>query len=468
MTIKHDFTNPIVSCAIVSKDGSERVPLWTNTQINLSGEATLLRDNTLSLAVVQELIVELDLGYIPVLTATLVLPQAEAIAFLNSNVIVWGRSRLVCQIGYAMGDEVFLSDPYEGILMEPDIQTGVQTTINLVGQGTKGFDATRRGKGTQLQGTREAVIRTILLGPDQDNPRGVPVDFSEVEAVPDSLAFKLMFEEKITLAAGWVTDWHIVMRLVKEARCYMFYEGVELRIFPIDTRFTAKPKFKFSLFPPPSLVTNADGESFAGIGPASKVYPILNFSSPSKGVYFPNIVRGMVIKGVKDDTGEPYTEVVNSDSDNEGGEAEARVGNEDAGVPEGDDDHPKGDDKTGDGLDPHHADQPTDTEKDRARAEVKAGNTLIGVQVEIESLGVPEILPGDVFRLEGLGIRWDQNYAVQQVTHRLGTGGYSTHVVGVNDTGIITDAVQAIEGNVGNEEPETESDDSTTAQPSAG
>jgi hypothetical protein len=275
-----------------------------------------------------------------------------------------------------------------------------------------------------------------------------------------------MFEEEITVSPGWIFDWHIVMRLVKEARCYMIYTGELLSIFPADTRFTGRPRYKFVLMSGPPGFSQSDGEEAGKIGPASGVFPVLNFSSPTNDVYLPNNIRGMVLKGVNDASGDAFNVFVSADGDDEGGQPEARTGGG-GGPPEEDGDNPGGNRDTADGEDPYPADQATDVEKDRARAEAKISADGLGIPIEIESFGVPEILPGEVIRFQGLGPVWDYNYGVHKIVHRLGTGGFSTTIEARSNSAANTAKAIELAGQVGNEEHE-EQGDATERQPEAG
>jgi hypothetical protein len=56
--------------------------------------------------------------------------------------------------------------------------------------------------------------------------------------------------------------------------------------------------------------------------------------------------------------------------------------------------------------------------------------------LEIESVGIPSVLPGQVCAVRGLGLRLDNsNYAVQKVVHTLNSAGFSTKLSLINNAG---------------------------------
>jgi phage protein D len=75
-------------------------------------------------------------------------------------------------------------------------------------------------------------------------------------------------------------------------------------------------------------------------------------------------------------------------------------------------------------------------EKAKAQAQFKDDQSNMGVRVEVDSLGIPDLLPGQLVEVAGVAAkRIDGNYAVFEVTHSLGDGGFSTKFTGISNVG---------------------------------
>jgi hypothetical protein len=67
-----------------------------------------------------------------------------------------------------------------------------------------------------------------------------------------------------------------------------------------------------------------------------------------------------------------------------------------------------------------------DLAKEQMQAEFRRAKDSSGIVLEVETLGMPEILPSNVVDVTGMGKRFDSKYTVFSVTHSLGSAGSST------------------------------------------
>lgn len=123
-----------------------------------------------------------------------------------------------------------------------------------------------------------------------------------------------------------------------------------------------------------------------------------------------------------------------------------------------DEDTPEGDPKTGTGFQPKFSDgKPTPEEIQRAAADKQVGQSDMGILVEIETLGMPNLVPGrDSIKIEGFGELYDKNYPVEKVTHIISEGGFISQIVARSNTSAVHKAVAApVRGTLADKEPDT-------------
>lgn len=68
-----------------------------------------------------------------------------------------------------------------------------------------------------------------------------------------------------------------------------------------------------------------------------------------------------------------------------------------------------------------------------ARAEWEVNQSSVGIKLELETLGVPDLIPGNVIVVEGLGVRIRGNYVLLEVTHTMGTSGFTTSMTAIKN-----------------------------------
>jgi hypothetical protein len=426
----YDFSGPFVAARIVLPNG-DAYPLWTNvggaetTTPTLPGAPDLQ-----ALCFVQEIQVQLNLSGLPQLSVQLSPPFEDGMKFLDSP-LADGRmqNKLEVQLGYASGTGgagPILSAPFVAALTAPEVQIDTEIQITLKGQGLGGSAALQGGRVTGQEGDkREDIIRRLAAGYGGGR-RTLEVDFSE--AYDDSTVYGLLTASASGYAQGNRTDWLALWWLAQETRCIMNIVGTSddgnaavLRWRPRQAMFSGPPTRRFRLYHYP-------GGQFRGEIATAELQedtiaelPILSFSCNTEAVWnaltYQDIANsGLELNEVDEDDVEPASTTVTAET-----EAPPVDSGEGAMTTPGNDELPdQAMHVPGDPGNPSAVRQ--------ASADVEAGAGM-ATQIEIETVGDPALLPGDVVALAGLGLRFDPGvYHVFQLTHSIGVGGFSTNV----------------------------------------
>lgn len=206
----YDFSSPFASGHIVNKDGT-RIPLWTNSTgptstVVSGGMGTTTSPVDISLGIVTEISVELQLAHLPKISVTLSPPIQNVLALLDSDLITWGQSILEVMFGYVGGTAqgpVF-SQPFTGLMMKPDVNIGADTTITLTGYGSLYSAVSSAGALTPKRGRVRDLIQMCAVGWDPVNPRKINVDFSH--ASQEFTSRDALLREMTIVPAGQ-SDW---------------------------------------------------------------------------------------------------------------------------------------------------------------------------------------------------------------------------------------------------------------------
>jgi hypothetical protein len=439
--ITHDFYNPFVAAAIITENG-DRVPLWTNaldpeadfTLHNLAMKAQEIE----SMPWLAEVSVELQLAYLPIMRAVLTPPYREAIKLIDSDIIAWTKSILEVQFGYVTGDSrpAQLSKIHKGVIFKPDIRMGRTYSITLPAQGVGGITVSRvEDNFTTTQRMKRIDILYKLLeadpGPDLGKDTKVIWDEESVcAALKDPVSGPLL-EQKIPYTQAYKKTWKAIWEQVSMARCWMSLVGNKLELIPLRSAFNRAPVAVFSLF-------DFEGGLMGPGLPDGPVFPILDVDSPSAWVFMPDSVVGMKVEGRDPATGELKKQEVEDDTTSvSGSRSNAKAPSPDTINPKKKP-HSEGDNKP---EDPGGGLQRAKAERTAAMQQLSAG-----VQLNLTSLGVPDILPGMVVNVRGIGKRYSGaetgNYLVMRVVHTFSRGRYTTwmHLIANTSPLGITDA----------------------------
>lgn len=436
-----DFYNPFVSAAIFDPRTGDTLPLWTEVSREALDRAKVPQELQ-SLCFLTGVTIEMSLGPVPNLSATLSPPRDMAKYFLDSALVEYGVAHLQVQFGYASGavGGALLSPLYEGILMEPEVSFGTDVSITLNAQGVGGMSAVRQKSNRVWDNlTRLELIREIAQGSNPAQRRPLTVDDSLIlqrrdraqgttalsvgdalraaqsfgqtaaalQAISDReilLAEYKLLNERRPYAQGYKTDWWAINQLVREARCMCYLKGNTIVLVPINQTMSAPPSRKMVWFDHPN------GE----IDPAQGVWPIMSFTTPTKAIFLPGALRGLALADVDSETA---TEVRAFVTDQQ---AKTSRTNEGAAGPAESEEYPAADAATGNGGD-REPGSPSDPLAVQQAIAAYDGFTLnMGIQLTVETLVDPLLSPGDVVEVVGVGKRLEGNYGVMSITYNLG------------------------------------------------
>ena len=398
--------------------GDEKVRFPFAAEIDPEGSDNIHRVTGLrSIPYLSEISVRLQLDSIPQITAVLTPPYHEAIALLDSPILDWGGlSELECQFGYLgpQGLQVANSPTYKGIILKPEYELGVETVLTVKAQGVGGYHAVRdkRAK-TYTKMTRRAVLQAVIqeinevAGSRQDQ---LTLDTSAVFKGDTASALLMTAEEDYVRPAGQ-NNWTFFQRVVEDCRCWISLVGNKFRILPLEFANSSQPVATFALY---DL-----GEGI--IGPEQNIFPIFSFYSPTMGVYLSQEVSGLLAKGF-----DPSTRQAKS---LKATDAEVPVASTGAGSASSER-HP-------DPVHGYFGDIDDLRKRDLMNARFERQRTGIGVRVELDTIGIPHILPGDSISVRGLGERISgsnvHRYTVFEITNTLNASGYVSSIVAVSN-----------------------------------
>lgn len=455
--------------------------LWTGNTITDSRVPQALVD----LAYVQDISIQVGLSLNSKVTLTLTPPLDIGLELIHSPLLSWGSSRLEVQIGYSTGGPLGLSQTgndltlqaFGGIVTRPDVKIGQDTTITINALGVAYPLNVSHMTTTQTYpaGTSpwEAVSQTFsALGYDVSNEDAVFPDFRPDErdksnpttnaffrAVSigpkisiDSSGFGISVDDEYaTINKGHKNDWWFVRQTIKDY-------GLDLLI--IDRQIQIRDPQKWKATPPSYRFVLQGNLNTSNDTTEDRIYPILDFITPSAFVWLANGTGGLLQSDVSIDKKTELTKVIsdiqpstrpnltpsqaaNAVSPSQfitNGIASAKNWLNDATVKA--DAVPVTRTGTGSlnsnttGMDA--ADifpgSPEDQAADQAIGEYRNFQHSKGIQAEILSLGIPDLLPGIVIWVDGMAppntppdnAWFDGNYGVWLVEHNIGTSGMTT------------------------------------------
>jgi len=419
----YDFYSPFMSAAIVMKDGT-RVPLFTNVEhgnANEYGARARSKDiaNLASLPFVESLTVKNNLGFVPTITAVLSPPINDALAFMMSPLMEFGQSILEVQLGYSAGSSTgeVKTQPFSGILWQPEVQIGRDFSITLHAIGTPGWSMTsQEGARVFKARSRASIIEACARGEGLANGRDIEVDF---DSVRDESPSANALDAIVNVNQSGLTDWMMIWRMVNECGCWMILNGNTLVIMERDLMLSKAPKYNLRFFgyPGGKLGPVIDPT----VGDERGCFPILSASSPTKAVFLPGSTVALVTGGVDSKTGEFNGVTLNKD---DGIQRLGGGASDIASSPT----HPGINETTGDGAHRKISDINDPKLQAAVKSELAAEQFHLGVRLDVETLGMPDILPGDVVSIKGLTRRYDANYGVFEVVHHVGSHGFTTRL----------------------------------------
>jgi hypothetical protein len=414
----YDFYSPYVAVSMTLASG-EQIPLWSNAA---DAQPAIMRDVGMSsLSYVTEVTVKTNLGALPEIVVILQPPFREGIKFLDSDLIEWGRTKIGVEFGYSGGTSggKSTSNLVTGLMMQPSVSVGADINITLRAFGSLGL---AMGERNFVEGktTRKKLMQRIIQGPDPDHARTLELNTEEAESEPE--VKDLLTSPVDSFHPSHRNDLDLLATLAAECKCWIYLSDSQVVLIPRNKRLQMKPKMFFSLMDFPQ----------GKIGPEVKRYPILGFQTPNTAIYLPGALRSMVARGIKSSDRQIAEITVNDDS-----AQPVRVGpHTGAAAPADSPETPgisgeksSGTSIAGDGGTYICTNVSDPDATKRITAEFEKMQAQFGIEAHVDSLGIPDLFPGDVVTLNGLGKRINGTYGVFEVTHSIGASGFSTRFV---------------------------------------
>lgn len=416
--ILYDFSAPMCSAAIITPDGV-RWPLWMNIKERQDVLAAYSKANLgglAALAFLSSIEVSLDLAGIPKITLELSPPLEEGQKLLDSSLLEYPYSILEVELGW----RGVTPSVYSGRLQAPSFRIVNDISITLTAVGEGGFDTATSPRGDILPPmTRREAIEYLLKGSRQN--RNLTLDVSEIQ--PNTKAAKAL-DEQVVISMGGYTEWFTIQSLARQARCWTLFLGSSLLLRPHQEKLTGDP------------VRNFITKNFPGgiLGPKSKNFPILELDAPeSDALYFTGVTKGLYQGDIQSATGEVLERFINDDTE--------QLSRNGPGTPVKD---PYA--TPGVGTPPYaSAIAPGSPDEPQQYADATAlyediSTKGIGFPLNITSMGCPDLFPGDIIGVFGVGRRFDTGlggrrgttYGVYEMTHRYAVGEMFTTAMKVN------------------------------------
>lgn len=348
--------------------------------------------------VMTSLEVEVNLGMSHKISANLELPYQEGLSIIESTLFDISNVLMV-RFGYSQTG--FMSPWIAGVMLDPSVSIGDTWSVTLQAQGA-GAIALARSATKGWSGTRLSIIQEI------SGRFNWMIDI-------DSTTSRLT--EPVNVTQAGETYFLLLSSLIHDAG-YNFWIGSNA--YGVATLFLRSREN-------PSQPTRAFVK-FGQIDRSKNQYPILEFSSESSAF---QVTGDAGLKAVwMDDDGNvvTYTGTESGSALPHSGEGSAVGGKEDAVHAE-----------TGLQLDqlvlsyeqgdcmflPALWAGPSQMEK-ATQARHDEIMTLSGRQASVSTIGIPNMLPGELVTIYGCSKRYDGNYGVMSVKHTVGDDGFMT------------------------------------------
>jgi hypothetical protein len=419
--------------------GQREFDLWTDSA---NGSALPSQLKALAnLAYVSEVQIEVGMARNSRVSVTMTPPFEDALEIINSPLVQWGIGQLEVVIGYTTplnGNNAALRTlTYGGLLQKPDVRIGsdITITLNALGVGYA-LDTANSVNGRQFPaGTSPAeAVETVLkdytefvlddlwkdfgLSKSQSaRNSGVKHPFFQA---PQSVKVKDSngndVQTPVTIEVGPRNDWWFIQEECKNYGLDLYVVGKNVQIKDRNNWYVNQPNKGVKRF----VVRG-------GMDPQSLLFPILDLSSPTTAVWLSAGIGEVLQQDVPADRKGPDSSGVNKVTIDDQSNPINQTGQGTV------DKTQKAFGRTQNfGL--HFPGNPETAAIEYARGEFKNQNYKKGINIEVETVGIPDLVPGEVITVlgtesassNGRGV-FNGDYGVVNVIHTIGIGGYSCH-----------------------------------------
>jgi len=388
-----------------------------------------------NLAIVSELSIDISLGSYFVMKVTMRPSYEDGLALMNSDILQIGYSKIQARFGY-VGTGQVLSPWYTGMVTNPDFTIGVDFTLSFQGHAQCGSTLQNQQATRQwVKTTRRVIIEDLAKGSGKE---AVPLTV-EWPALLGPAESKLLDEDVISFEQGQRSDLLAIGDLLSQSLCtYLLVDSPDLpkdgaqrlRVLDQKTRMTGDTTRIFRLFGPPSPTATSKPLAagvYGGVVGEGGVFPILSVSSSSKQIFLKGVTKGY-IQPKFDEAKKEETPPVVEDVDEKSQEPTTgpAKNKKSARGPAPSPVHPAPDPTKGGGGGQKYGDPNSPTQQAKNVRDLVQEGISAGITLNIESVGMPDMLPGEIVEVQGLGIKLDGTYSVQKITHSLRPSGFST------------------------------------------
>lgn len=399
---------------------------WTPTGAAESAESGATVDAALGadgdqllsgLPCIESVNIEIALGMNSKLTVSIGTGFDIGLAVLRSALLRIGNV-VECQVGYPRISRFM---PWiSAMAARPEVQInpdeGLTATINGEGGAFIALRGSRSAEYTNL--SYVDIIRQILTN---DGYRNVQLEVPDTNGADDPL-----YVTRERMSQSNQSDWFFIQYITRSANCDAWMEPSRdregqqvLKVVRRTEVLGTTPRFVFVMRGRPDF---------------DVYFPILSFETQGEGVWLPGAATSVRTGGINPDTLETLDLVASREDSTVPATGDAAVSG-DAGATVEDTDvrlaHPTEGDTAGDHLYVSERDprgQLVVAEVHQTESAIRGG----GVQVSITSIGIPDLFPGEIVGIQGMGM-FDSLYLVQKVTHSVSAEEWSMTLDLVNN-----------------------------------
>lgn len=457
-----DGRNFFINAAIVNSKDNSRVKLWLWDETDESNAPKFDLEGASGLAILQDVTIENDQGGYYTINATLVPTYEQSIPILESSLLE-ETNWLEVEWGYILSDGSELKSPlYKGQMGLPEVQLGSETSITLKTEATYAYSAARQTSTRQpFNGKpRMDIIQEVLLGGEP--PRKLDFDLQ----IGNGDAYKKMVEDKITAVQGTMSDWRFAKKLAGEASCILVLEGTTVVVRSYEEMASSKPARLFRLIPVGGTFVLSENGVYPAFSVSSSSMYVFSPGWLSRGVTAPTVDEDKFLAEIEKQALAQELEDLQSRSDPDSqyftvekfkahlkNAPKATKQKKGGGPTKPSPEYPGRKDGAGGALtlrDPKEG-----RNRDQAEGKMAANASQGAVNLTIESIGIPDLLVGEMVGFEGAGVRFDGNYLVLTYTHGISSSGPATTLNIIKNAHFLSEDRVAVDEQANVEEPDT-------------
>ena len=459
--MKTDFSSPFMQAAIIKNPGQpteQRFSLSVNS--NQANPSDLLAASltgttggpkaddplfTSTRSYLSSVTISMDLGGVPTIDVVLTPTLEDARKIIDSTLLEYPITAIEVTVGYSTGEQgATKTPPFQGILQPPEVNFGTDVTLTLKGVGTAGYYLAATAKtGTESRQTRQKHIENLVAKLPE-----VTTSFNDWILDDASLA---LLRVEVPLVNAGTSYLHLISQLARQAGCWVNTFDTTDSNGTADTRDGFR---KLNLISqsammaraPLALLTLYDFGGEIGSSIANRaIYPIL---SVSVGEGLSAVFLSGYTKKLRTAKIDPTTHESSKDTTGPANASVAGGGDAQTGVKTASNEHSET-------MAPQPDEDPATSQTGLQQlAGMTSLSSSVGLQLDIETLGLPDALPGNMYEVRGLSLRIDGLYICHALKHSVSASGFTTSLTLIQNSQLMVQAIlNKITPKVTNENP---------------